>query len=161
MPNTKSAKQTKPATKTATRKKQTTKKKETKKIAGNGDVAPPAPLKTKWTNQEIATLFYRIADILELQGETVFKVIAYRRAADSIEHLGRNVQDIWAGDAENLRAISGVGEAIAQKVDELFRTGHMSYYEKISKDIPPGRLQAEISVTLIIPGMTSLMANVE
>ena len=148
MPNTKSAKQTKPATKTATRKKQTTKKKETKKIAGNGDVAPPAPLKTKWTNQEIATLFYRIADILELQGETVFKVIAYRRAADSIEHLGRNVQDIWAGDAENLRAISGVGEAIAQKVDELFRTGHMSYYEKISKDIPPGLFEL-----MTIPGI--------
>jgi hypothetical protein len=42
------------------------------------------PVKTKWTNQEIGALLHRIGDILELEGEGVFKVIAYRRAADSI-----------------------------------------------------------------------------
>src|SRR5512142_1186882 len=108
----------------------------------------PAPLKTKWTNQEAATLLLRIGDILELQGESVFKVIAYRRAADSIEHLGRNLQDIWAGDPKNLREISGIGEAIALKLDELFRTGQMSYYEKISKGIPEGLFEM-----MTIPGV--------
>ncbi len=43
----------------------------------------------RWTNKEIAALFFRIADILEIQGEIVFKVVAYRRAADAIEHLGQ------------------------------------------------------------------------
>ncbi|MBI4788629.1 MAG: DNA polymerase/3'-5' exonuclease PolX [Chloroflexi bacterium] len=143
MANAKSAKKTKPAKKATS-----AKTREIRETKGNGAAAPPAPLKSKWTNQEIATLLYRIGDILELQGETVFKVIAYRRAADSIEHLGRNVQDIWAGDPKNLRAINGVGEAIALKIDELFRTGHMSYYEKISKDIPSGLFEL-----LTIPGI--------
>jgi DNA polymerase (family 10) len=92
----------------------------------------------RWTNQEIAQLLYRIADILEIQGEMVFKVVAYRRAADAIEHLGRDIHEIWRNDADNLREISGVGEALAEKLDELLRTGQMSYYQKISKGIPEG-----------------------
>ncbi|MBI5301103.1 MAG: DNA polymerase/3'-5' exonuclease PolX [Chloroflexi bacterium] len=92
----------------------------------------------KWTNQEIAALLYRIADILEIQGEIVFKVVAYRRAADAIEHLGRGLRDVWQGDPKNLRAIAGVGEAIADKIDELFRTGKLAYYAKITKGVPPG-----------------------
>ncbi len=53
----------------------------------------------QWTNQEIAGLLSRIADILSIQGEIAFKIVAYRRAADIIDHLSRSVQDIWAGDA--------------------------------------------------------------
>jgi DNA polymerase (family 10) len=116
------------------------------KRTGNGTASAAPP--RKWTNQEIASILYRIADILELQGEVVFKVLAYRRAADAIEHLPRNLQDVWQGDAENLRQINGVGEAIAQKLDELLRTGQMSYFEKISKDIPPGLFEL-----MTIPGV--------
>ncbi len=130
-----------------------------KRQAARSAKQPPAPKRKtngaatdtparKWTNQEIASILYRIGDILELQGEVVFKVLAYRRAADAIEHLPRNLQDIWQGDAENLRQINGVGEAIAQKLDELLRTGHMSYFEKISKDIPPGLFEM-----MTIPGV--------
>lgn len=102
----------------------------------------------KWTNQEIAGLLSRIADILSLEGEIAFKVIAYQRAADMIEHLSRGVQDIWGGDAENLRAIPGIGEAMSEKLDELFRTGRMSYYDKIAAKVPQGVLEF-----LTIPGV--------
>ncbi|HEX7586937.1 MAG TPA: helix-hairpin-helix domain-containing protein, partial [Anaerolineae bacterium] len=79
----------------------------------------------RWTNQEIAALLYRIGDILEIQGEIVFKIVAYRRAADAIEHLGRDIRTIWQNDPKNLRTIQGVGEAIADKIDELLRTGEL------------------------------------
>lgn len=92
----------------------------------------------KWTNQEIAALFQRIAAILEIQGEIVFKVIAYRRAADAIEHLGRDIRDLWQNDPQNLRAIPGVGKEISEKIDELLRTGELAYYKKISKGVPAG-----------------------
>ena len=92
----------------------------------------------QWTNQEIAALFFRIADILDIQGEIVFKVVAYRRAADAIEHLGRDVRDIWQGDPKNLRAIPGIGKEISEKIDEIIRTGELEYYKKISKGVPPG-----------------------
>lgn len=101
-----------------------------------------------WSNQELAALLDRIADILAIQGENRFKIIAYQRAADVIEHSTRGVQDLWAGDSENLRAIPGVGQAIAEKLDELFRTGQLGYYEKIRKQIPEGLVEM-----LAIPGV--------
>jgi DNA polymerase (family X) len=101
-----------------------------------------------WTNQEIAGLLSRIADILALQDEIQFKVIAYRRAADMIEHLSRGVQEIWAGDAQNLRQIPGIGEAMSEKLDELFSTGQMKYYKKIASQVPEGVLEF-----LTIPGV--------
>lgn len=101
-----------------------------------------------WSNQEIAALLDRIGDILAIQGENRFKIIAYQRASDVIQHSSRGVQDVWGGDAANLRAIPGVGEAIADKLDELFRTGQMSYYEKIRAQIPEGLVDM-----LAIPGV--------
>ena len=65
-----------------------------------------------------------------------------------IEHSSRGVQDVWQGDPANLRAIPGVGEAIADKLDELFRTGQMGYYEKIRAQIPEGLVDM-----LAIPGV--------
>jgi len=91
-----------------------------------------------WTNADIAALFYRIADILELQGEIIFKIVAYRRAADAIEHLGRDVRAIWNDDPKNLREIPGIGKEISEKIDEILTTGNLKYYKKISKGIPPG-----------------------
>lgn len=101
-----------------------------------------------WSNQEIAALLKRIGDILAIQGENRFKIIAYQRAADVIEHSSRGVQELWAGDAANLRAIDGVGAAIADKLDELFRVGQMSYYEKIRAQLPEGLVDL-----LAIPGV--------
>lgn len=101
-----------------------------------------------WSNQEIAALLDRIGDILAIQGENRFKIIAYQRASDVIEHSSRGVHDVWQGDPTNLRAIPGVGEAIADKLDELFRTGQMGYYEKIRAQIPEGLVEL-----LQIPGV--------
>ena len=94
----------------------------------------------EWNNLKLADLLERIGDILELQGENVFKVGAYRRASESIKHLNQDVRAIWQNDAKNLRTISGVGEAIALKLDELLRTGSLGYYEKISREVPLGVL---------------------
>lgn len=120
-----------------------------KAAAGSGALESVLPETQKiWSNQEIAALLDRIADILSIQGENRFKIIAYKRASDVIEHSSRGVQDLWQGDPDNLRAIPGVGEAIAEKLDELFRTGHISYYEKIRAQVPEG-----LVTMLGIPGV--------
>lgn len=114
------------------------------------DAGEPLPITStrRWSNQEIAALLDRIGDILAIQGENRFKIIAYQRASDVIEHSSHGIQDVWKGDPANLRAIDGVGEAIADKLDELFRTGQMSYYEKIRAQVPEGLVDL-----LAIPGV--------
>jgi DNA polymerase (family 10) len=123
------------------------KKTAPKKEKGKAQAQAAAPTRV-WTNQEIAALLDRIGDILSIQGENRFKIIAYQRASDVIEHSSRSVQDAWQGDPANLRALPGVGEAIAEKLDELFRTGKMSYYEKIRTQVPEGLVDM-----LAIPGV--------
>ncbi len=88
------------------------------------------------TNREIAALFKRIGDMLDILGENRFKVLAYRRAADSILHLGRDIRTDW--QAGTLQEIPGIGPAIAAKIDELLTTGHLEFYERLEERIPPG-----------------------
>jgi DNA polymerase (family 10) len=87
-------------------------------------------------NRQVADILYDIADMLEIKGEIIYKSIAYRRAADNIINLGRDINDVWR-DGE-LREIPGVGEALAKKLDELLGTGRLGYYEGLKEEIPPG-----------------------
>lgn len=101
------------------------------------------------TNKELADVFSNIADLLEIKGEIIYKILAYRRAAETLTEYGRSVSDVWReGGVKGLRGIPGVGEAIAEKIDELLSTGKLGFYEK---------LKAEVPVTLIevlkVPGV--------
>ena len=89
-------------------------------------------------NAEVAKVFEDIADLLQIKGEKVFKVIAYRRGAEAIRTQGRDINAIWQEGA--LEDIPGVGKAIAEKTDELLRTGELQYYENLKEEIPIGLL---------------------
>ncbi|GMR09727.1 MAG: DNA polymerase/3'-5' exonuclease PolX [Anaerolineae bacterium] len=89
-------------------------------------------------NAEVAKVFEDIADLLEIKGEKVFKIIAYRRGAEAIRSQGRDIKAIWKEGT--LEEIPGVGKAIAEKTDELLRTGKMEYYENLKSEIPIGLL---------------------
>jgi DNA polymerase (family X) len=89
------------------------------------------------TNKELADTFSMIADILEIKGEIIYKILAYRRAAETLVEHGRSVQDVWKeGGVKGLRGIPGVGEAIAEKIDELLSTGQLGFLEKLKAEVP-------------------------
>ena len=83
----------------------------------------------RYTNQQLAAIFTKIADLLEIKGEVIYKTIAYRKAADNLNELGRDINDIW--QEGTLTDIPGVGKAIADKIDELLSTGHLELLDKI------------------------------
>ena len=89
----------------------------------------------RFTNREVATFLTNIGDLLEIKGENRFKVIAYRKAADNIGHLGQELFDLWQS-GENLKNIAGIGQAIADKLDELFSTGKLGFWEKLTAEVP-------------------------
>jgi len=88
------------------------------------------------SNREVADILLQIADMLEIKGEVVYKSLAYRRAAQNIVDLGRDINEVWAEG--KLREIPGVGEALAKKLDELLSTGRMQYYEELQEEVPAG-----------------------
>ena len=87
------------------------------------------------TNGQLAGTFRLIADLLEIKGEVIYKILAYRKAADSLEGLGQNIHTIW--QAGRLTQVDGVGKAIAEKIDELLSTGKLTFLERLSAEVPP------------------------
>jgi DNA polymerase (family 10) len=88
------------------------------------------------TNREIAEVFGDIGDMMDILGENRFKVLAYRRASENILNLGQDIRAYW--QAGTLEEIPGIGNAIAQKIDELLTTGHLEFYERLQDEVPPG-----------------------
>ena len=98
-------------------------------------------------NSEIARVFHDMADLLELKGENIFKIRAYRRAAQVIEHLPKEMA-IMLEQGEDFQKIPGVGDAIAKKSTELIKTGKLEAYESLKAEFPEG-----ITRLLEIPGI--------
>lgn len=90
-------------------------------------------------NKEIAIIFSRIADALEIKGETGFKVIAYRKASRILEDLTEDIEDI--SKEKRLQDISGIGSGIAKKIEEYLKTGYMKKFDEALSDIPEGLLE--------------------
>ena len=83
----------------------------------------------KFTNGQVAEKLLLIADLLEIKGEVIYKILAYRKAADSLLNLGRDVNEVWR--AGGLKDIPGIGKAIAEKIDELLSTGKLKFLKKL------------------------------
>jgi len=97
-------------------------------------------------NSEIVRILNDIADLLELKGESVFKIRAYQKAAHSIEYLSEDIAKLVAEN--RLKEIPGVGDAISKKITELITTGHLEYYNKLRAEFPEG-----IGALMEIPGI--------
>jgi DNA polymerase (family X) len=86
-------------------------------------------------NREIATMFEQVADMLAIRGDSFHRILAYRKGAESIRGLGRDVNIVHA--AGELEQIPGIGATLASKIDEMLTTGRLEFYEKLSTDVPP------------------------
>lgn len=85
-------------------------------------------------HREIAQIFDRIADALEFKGEQFFRVLAYRKAARTIEELTDDIEVLNKDD--KLRDIPGIGEGIAKKIDEYLKTGKIKKLAEAMQGIP-------------------------
>ncbi len=92
------------------------------------------------SNQEIASILYEIADILELKG-VEWKPRAYRKAAQSVETLGEPIVAIY--ERGELRDIPGIGESIAEKIQEIIEKGKLEYLEDLRSEFPEGIRELE------------------
>ena len=90
------------------------------------------------TNEEIAKIFYELADMLEIKGEDRYRVLAYRRAADRIAHHVRDIADV--AREGKLQEIPGIGARIAGRIEEILATGRLELHEQLKEEIPEGVL---------------------
>jgi len=87
-------------------------------------------------NFEIAKILTEIGEYLEMD-EVAFKPQAYEKAASAIEVLDEPLKEIYQkGGLKALEKIPGVGASIAEKIEELLKTGRSKYYEQLRKKAP-------------------------
>ena len=98
-------------------------------------------------NSDIATIFSRVADLLEIENANPFRVRAYRNAARVISGMGRSIPEMVAEDAD-LTELSGIGADLSKKIREIVETGSLKQLGDIEKRVPPS-----LADLLGIPGL--------
>ena len=91
-------------------------------------------------NTDIADIFERIADYLEIEGENPFKIRAYRNAGRTIRGLGPELKEMVAA-GEELTGLPGIGKELAAKIVEILETGTAQALEKLQEKVPAGVIE--------------------
>ena len=88
------------------------------------------------SNREIADIFERCADMLQIRGDNIHRVLSYRRAAETIRGLPRDLRVI--SSEGGLTDLSYIGKTIAAKIDEMLESGELDFYKRLREEVPEG-----------------------
>ncbi len=102
----------------------------------------------KTANKDIAHLMRSVAAAYELKGFNRFRRIAYEQASDAIEHLNREIYDVWQNG--ELEAVSGIGATLSAHLHEYFtkKGSDDTYIVKQISDYP-----ASVYELMKVPGL--------
>lgn len=87
-------------------------------------------------NKELAKILLEISELLSLKNESVFRIKAYERASQAIESLPEPIEEMAQKGA--LDKIHGIGESIAEKIQEYLSRGTVTYLEELRSHFPKG-----------------------
>jgi DNA polymerase (family 10) len=104
-------------------------------------------------NLQLADVFERIANLLDIKGEIIYKSIAYRRTAEVLRSLPEDINILH--QQGRLTDIPGVGKAISGKIAELLTTGTLDFLADLEKEVPASLLTL-LEVTDVGPKRAAL-----
>ena len=97
-------------------------------------------------NDEVAEQLELLADLLEIEGEASFRVLAYRRAATRVRETAAPIAELaLQGQA---KALSGIGKTIEEKIVQIVEDGEIHALTKRRDRIPP-----EVVLFTRLPGL--------
>lgn len=103
-------------------------------------------LSTPPTNYQLARLFRNIAAALQVKNQDHFRVLAYQKAADSIENANQEIYSLYKNN--QLQNLPGIGGSLKSRLEEIFQTGQSQALNEIFEGLPPGMF-----AILPIPGI--------
>lgn len=92
-------------------------------------------------NREIADVFQEMARLLEIKEGNPFRIRSFERAAQIIEDLPEEVEDLLKEHPKKLESISGIGPGTISRIHEIVQTGACRDLEDLRAEVPPSLLQ--------------------
>jgi DNA polymerase (family 10) len=86
-------------------------------------------------NREVARILLETAHLLEIDGAMYNRFRSYERAAELLESLSDPIEEI-AKDTAKLMELPGIGDRMADHIQEILRTGDYSTRQKLLKKYP-------------------------
>src|ERR1700726_1652898 len=86
-------------------------------------------------NREVARVLRETAQLLEIDGAMIGRFRSYEKAAELLESLPESVQEL-ATDRKKLLALPGIGDGMADHIQEILKTGEYSLRAKLLKKYP-------------------------
>ena len=96
--------------------------------------------------KDIIEVLERIGTMLEIKGENPFKVRAYFSGARTLQTMEEDLGEV-IGEGR-LGEIPGIGKALTEKVETLYTTGELEFYDKLVASVPSGLMDL-----LEVPGL--------
>lgn len=91
-------------------------------------------------NSQIAEIFEKKADLLDIKGDNQFRIRAYRNAAQTINRLSTRLEEMVENN-EDLTQLEGIGKDLSEKIKEIVSTGKLQQLENLKKELPAGLLE--------------------
>lgn len=106
------------------------------------------------SNEDVAQVMDRIANLLEAQGANPHRVRAYRGGADRVRGWSEEAADILArGGQQSLRDRPGIGQGLASLIAEVVRTGRSQLLQQLLGAVDPEALLSQV------PGIGETLAG--
>ena len=106
------------------------------------------------TNAEIAYNFEQVARLLTEQQANLYRIHAYRRAAEMLRNLERPIEEILRDEGETgLQMLPGIGESLARSIQTLVLTGQLPVLEQLQGETDP------ITALTSVPGIGFILAE--
>src|SRR5579863_4130518 len=91
-------------------------------------------------NREVAHILRETAQLLEIDGAMYNRFRAYERAAELLEGLSEPIEEI-ARDTDKLTELPGIGDRMAEHIQEILKTGDYGLRKKLLKKYDPRLLE--------------------
>lgn len=97
------------------------------------------------SNDDIASVLERLADLLEAQDAESFRLRAYRAAADTVRHEQRSVAEIAEKEGiKGLAELPAIGKSLASTIREYVATGRLAMLDRLEGEVAPEDLIATV-----------------
>jgi DNA polymerase (family X) len=91
-------------------------------------------------NKEIIDKLNELADMLDIKGESQFRVRAYRTAARAVSGMTQNIAGM-VEKGEDLSSLPGIGSSMSEKIREIAQTGRLKQLDVLREEIPPSLVE--------------------